>query len=350
MLELLKKLCLADGIAGREAEVSQVIREKLATKNIEVTTDKYGNLFASLNKNPELKKVVIVAHMDEIGFIIKHITDDGFIYVQPIGSWSSQVVVGQKMTITSRKKNKKYRGVFGVTPRTGRSLAEVIPMKELYLDIGGRSREDIADLGIQVGDMVTPYSEFEELPNNLILGKALDDRLGCAALVELLCKLKSKEKLNVELTAIFSVQEEVGTRGSYVAAASCKNDEGIIIDVATAKDTPGADLYKNRCLGQGPGIVWYDKTAVSNVALCDRLLATANEINIPYQHDLFAGGGTDAGSIQLASGGIPTVGISMGVRNCHSAVSIASLLDLENTVQLIEAYLSQNEIEALVNE
>ncbi|WP_314062138.1 M42 family metallopeptidase [uncultured Vagococcus sp.] len=339
MKKQLIDLMKADAIAGREQEVRRVIIDYLTPFDIKLERDGYGNQYASLTNGSQKPKLMIIAHMDEVGFMVKHITADGFIYTQPFGGWNSQVVLGQRVTVTSRQKGSKYRGVFGTTAKKGQNPQEPVTLGEMYVDIGAKNQSEVEALGIQVGDMITPSGEIEELPNNLILGKALDDRSGCVILLEVLNRLSKEAHLNVEVVGVFSAQEEVGTRGSFVAAAKINPYEALILDVATAKDTPGADQYQNRCLGHGPGIVWFDKTAVSDVKLSDRVIAIAKKEGIPFQHDVFAGGGTDAGSVQLAGGGVPTVGLSLGVRYCHSGSSIASLVDMEASVNLIVAYV-----------
>lgn len=338
MKDVLKRLTEADGIAGREEEVRKLIQTELASLPIRLEEDSFGNLSAHLENGMGRPKVMVAAHMDEVGFIVKYITPTGFIYVQPFGAWHPQVLIGQKVTITSRKNKKKYRGIFNTTLLNNKNLKEA-ELNDLYLDIGAVSRKNIEEMGIQIGDMVTPFADFEELGNDLVLAKALDDRIGCAILIESLKKLSQIKSLPFEVVGVFTVQEEVGTRGATVVAQKIKPTEALILDVATAKDTPGAATYQSRCLNEGPGIVWYDKTAVSAVEICDRLIAVASEHKITYQHDLFSGGGTDAGAIQLAGGGVLTAGISVGVRNCHSGSSLASLKDIKMASALLNAYL-----------
>lgn len=342
--ELYQALSMADGVAGREKEVRDVLKQYLQPHTLELDEDFFGNFYAK-KQNGNARKVMIVAHTDEVGFLVKRITADGFLYFQPLGGWWSHHLLAEKVTISSRKNGKKFRGIIGATPPKNHDSSRTIPIGDLYIDIGAASKEEVAALGISPGDMVTPYTVFEPLAANpeLLLGKAWDDRAGCAVMARVLEQVASKTWQEIDIIGVGSSQEEVGTRGSKIAAETIKPDIAIILDVATAKDTPRADNYQNRILGAGPGVVWYDKTAIGDVALASKFIDLAEAHQLPYQHDMLAGGGTDAGSVQLSGNGVQTITLSLGVRYCHTSSSIVHSRDIDSLVNWLLLFLEDLE-------
>ncbi|MGX7419549.1 M42 family metallopeptidase [Carnobacterium gallinarum] len=338
--EFYQALSMADGVAGREQEVRDVLAN-FFNKNdaLKQEVDGFGNFYVTTDL-PQTKKVMLMAHTDEVGFLVKHITEEGFIYFQPLGGWWGHVLLGQLVTVTARKNKLKYRGVIGTTPSKNHAPEKVIAPTDMYIDLGVSSRKAVSDLGILPGDMITPYTESIAMADeNYLLGKAWDDRVGCGIMAEVLNEMSRLSLTEFNVVGVGSVQEEVGTRGSKIAAKKVLPDVAIVLDVATAKDTPQADRYRNRELGKGPGIVLYDKTALADLHLVDKMVEVAEIHQIPYQYDQLSGGGTDAGSVQLTGGSIPTIVISLGVRYCHSGASIIQLEDVKNCVALLVKFI-----------
>jgi len=330
-----QSLLLADGVAGREKEVREIIKNAIVSDRLDTWEDQFGNLYVQTKGNNK-KKIMICAHMDEVGFLVKYITDDGFIYMQPLGGWWGHVLLGQLVTITCRKTGKKYRGVIGSTPSKGFDKEKVVNPVDMYVDIGVKDKNAVMDLGIEPGDMITPYTIPEILADqNYLLGKAIDDRINCGVLVNVMNEISKYSLDNYEIVGVGTAQEEVGTRGAKIAAETICPDIAFVLDVATAKDTPSADSFKNRILGAGPCIVLYEKNALASLELTDRIIEIAKKNNIPFQYDMLSGGGTDASNIHLTNGGVPTAILTLGVRYCHSGASIVHLGDVGNMIELI---------------
>ncbi len=336
--ELLMKLSNIDGISGREGEVSKFLMDYVQGKS---EIDDFGNVYFG-NLQTDKRKICIYSHLDEVGFLVKHITSDGFIYFQPIGSWWGHVMLGQKVKITARKNGHVYEGIIGTLPENSVMTEKIVPIEKMYIDVGATDREEIEAIGIQIGDMITPAVEAKETFNGrYVTGKALDNRVGCCVMAEVFNHLSGKLHA-VEMIGVATAQEEVGTRGSKIAGAKVQGDINIILDVANGKDTPKAAFYKSRVLGDGPGLVVSDKTALGDIRLLDFVKGAAEECGIPYQYDFFGGGGTDAGSVQLASGK-PTLVISIPVRYCHSWNALVHISDCEGAIQLLVAVIEELE-------
>ncbi|EOL44658.1 M42 family metallopeptidase [Enterococcus phoeniculicola] len=331
------ELSTLDGISGREDSVGLALSKMISQDN---QKDAFKNYYYG-NLKTTKKKVAIYSHLDEVGFFVKSIDESGFIYFQEIGGWWGHVILGQKVRITARANKQVYKGVVGTLPEGSVMDEHVVPISKMYIDLGVINREEVVELGIQIGDMITPDTKAEETQNGqFIMGKALDNRVGCGIMAEVLNTIQDKTYENLEVIGVATAQEEAGTRGSKIAAKVVKGDINLIIDVANGKDTPRASTSKTRILGKGPGICLYDKTALANIELADFLQKTAEKNGISYQFDQFAGGGTDAGSIQLYEGN-PTIVLSIPVRYCHSWHSLVSIGDCEKLVTLICCFLEE---------
>ncbi len=340
-IDLYKKLSMADAVAGREKEVREVISQYIDSAKLKINNDHFGNLYIQTHGNHQ-KKIMIAAHMDEVGFLVRYITEDGFLYLQPLGGWWGHVLLGQTVTVTARKNGNKYRGVIGTTFPRSTDPNKVIDPAMMYVDVGAPNKEAIMEAGIQPGDMITPYNQVERLTDqNYLMGKAWDDRICCGIMVSIMNHFANKVLNQYDIIGVGTAQEEVGTRGSKIAAEKIKPDIAIVLDVATAKDTPNADRFRNRVLGEGPGIVLYDKTALSHMVLADMIADVAKKNDLPFQFDMLSGGGTDAGSIHLNGKGIPTITLSLGIRYCHSGASIVHLEDAENLIRLLQYFIAE---------
>ncbi|MCG1434351.1 M42 family metallopeptidase [Staphylococcus epidermidis] len=335
---LLKSLTDVNGISGHEMQVKSLMKDYLTPVSDEIVEDRLGGIFGKKNATHGTKSLMISGHLDEIGFIVTQIDEQGYIYFTPIGGWWNQVMLSQKVTITTEN-DKEIRGIIGSKPPHALSPEErkkPVDIKNMYIDIGVGSKEEAKEAGIELGNMITPYSEFESLANDKYLtAKAFDNRYGCALAVDVLQQLKD-ENIDINLYAGATVQEEVGLRGAKVAANLIKPDLAIAVDVGVAYDVPGMTSEKNEGkLGDGPLAILMDATSIAHDGLRKHIKDVAEHHNIPVQWATTPGGGTDAGSIHVANEGIPTITIGVPLRYMHSNVSVLNIDDYTNSVHLI---------------
>lgn len=342
--ELLVKLTEANGIAGNEGQVRKVFKEATNEYAEEYVQDGLGGIFAKHTGNADGPKVLMAAHMDEVGFMVSQITDKGFIKFVTIGGWWSQVVLAQEVIITNRE-GKEIQGVTGSKPPhvlTAEARKKPIDMKDIFIDVGASSKEEVEEMGIRPGDMITPYIKTRRLNDTpFLLGKAWDNRIGVAVAIEIL-KKAHKEGHETVLYSGANVQEEVGLRGAKVAANLIKPDIAIALDTGTAGDTPGMTPEEaDSLLGKGPQVIVYDASMIAHKGLRDFVVDVAERHDIPFQYTFIAGGGTDAGSIHQAQEGIPSIAITVPVRYLHSTTSVIHEEDYKNTVRLVAAILAE---------
>lgn len=335
---LLKSLTDVNGISGHEMQVKSLMKDYLTPVSDEIVEDRLGGIFGKKNATHGTKSLMISGHLDEIGFIVTQIDEQGYIYFTPIGGWWNQVMLSQKVTITTEN-GKEIRGIIGSKPPHALSPEErkkPVDIKNMYIDIGVGSKEEAKEAGIELGNMITPYSEFESLANDKYLtAKAFDNRYGCALAVDVLQQLKD-ENIDINLYAGATVQEEVGLRGAKVAANLIKPDLAIAVDVGVAYDVPGMTSEKNEGkLGDGPLAILMDATSIAHDGLRKHIKDVAEHHNIPVQWATTPGGGTDAGSIHVANEGIPTITIGVPLRYMHSNVSVLNIDDYTNSLRLI---------------
>lgn len=330
--KLLMRLSNLDALPGQESQVQEVLMTIIDSNGVK---DSFGNLYFG-DLTTKKKKIALYAHMDEVGFFVHRITEEGFVYFYPIGGWWGHVILGQQVRATCRKNGSIIEGVVGTLPKSTHAMSEVVPISEMYIDFGAKSKLELEAAGLQIGDMILPNTQAKKSYNQQkIIGKALDNRVACTIMAQIKNQIKTQ---HVEIIGVGTVQEEAGTRGSKVAAQQVDADINIVIDVANGKDTPKAAGYPNRIQGKGPGLVLADKTALGNIKLLDYCKEVAESNQIPWQYDLLAGGGTDAGSVQLDAGK-PTLVFCVPVRYCHSWHSIVDINDVEATIELISAVI-----------
>lgn len=337
-LAMLKELTDVNGIAGNEREPREVMKKYIAPFADQITTDGIGSLIAEKVGKEDGPRIMIAGHLDEVGFMVTRIDDKGFLHFQTIGGWWSQVMLSQRVTVTTSK-YETITGIIGsapphiLSPEARKKPADI---KGMFIDIGASSKEEAMDWGVRPGDMVTPYFEFTVMKNEkMLMAKAWDNRIGCAIAIDVLKKLKGVEHPN-RVFGVGTVQEEVGLRGAKTAAAAVQPDLAIAVDVGVAVDTPG--LSEKDGLGKagdGPGLVIYDGSLIAHKGLRDFIVSVAEEMNIPYQFDHIPGGGTDAGSIHLTGKGVPSISITIPTRYIHSNAGILNREDFEHTVELI---------------
>jgi endoglucanase len=280
---------------------------------------------------------MLAGHLDEIGFMVKSVTKGGFVKFLQLGGWWGHVVLAQRLRIKTRKGD--VLGVVGSKPPHELQADErkkVIELKDMYIDVGATSDWDVKKrLDIQPGDWIVPDSSFEVMANkNLYLGKAWDNRVGCALAAETARALVKQKHPNT-LFAVATVQEEVGLRGAQTSTFKVQPDVAIALDVGIAHDTPGTD--GDVTLGGGPLVVIYDATSIPNRGLLQFVQDTAKKLRIPLQYEAVERGGTDAGRIHMSGQGVPTISMGIASRYIHSHVSIIDRRDFDKTVRLLVA-------------
>ncbi|WP_082233638.1 M42 family metallopeptidase [Halobacillus massiliensis] len=336
-LQMLKDLTDAKGIPGNEKEPREVMSRYISPYADEVYTDNLGSLVAKKIGNKKGPHIMVAGHLDEVGFMVTRIDDNGYIYFQPVGGWWSQVMLAQRVTIMTRQGD--LTGIIGskpphILPVDQRKKS--VDIKDMFIDIGASSKEEAKEFGVTPGDAIVPYFEFTQMKNEkMLLAKAWDNRIGCAIAIEVLKQLKGEKHPNV-VYGVGTVQEEVGLRGARTSANLINPDIAFGVDVGIAGDTPGiSDRDASSKMGEGPQIILYDASMVSHKGLRDFVVDTAEEQEIPYQFDSLAGGGTDSGAIHLTHNGVPALSITIATRYIHSHAAMLHRDDFENAVRLI---------------
>ena len=331
--ELLKDLCLLNGTSGDEKSVRDFIISKLP-EDCEYTVDPMGNLI--VNKKGEIEpenKVALFAHMDEVGFIVTYITDDGFVNVANVGGIDNSALFGKKLTINGHV---GVAGAKAIHQCSGDEAKKIPEITDVSVDFGFESREE-AEKYISLGDFGYFKSDFVEFGNDMIKSKALDDRLGCAIMLELL-----QEKSKINYTCVFTVQEEVGTRGAIASAYTVKPDYAIVIETTTASDIPDTPENKKVCkVGKGAVVSFMDRGTIYNKDLYKKAREIAEEKGIANQTKTVVAGGNDASAIHKSAGGIKTVAVSLPCRYIHSSASVGSKADMESVKALTIALLEE---------
>jgi putative aminopeptidase FrvX len=333
---LLKELSEAFGVSGHEDAVRELILNTIRDLVDEYRVDALGNLIALRKGNgASLRKVMIAAHMDEVGLMIMHIEKDGWLRFQPVGGIDDRILLAKRVLIG----DDQVPGVIGVTPihlLDSKSRNQVLKRKDLAIDIGVSSKES-AEKKVKLGDYATFEVAFGELGGGLraAKGKAFDDRAGCAALIELL-----QDRYPFDLHAVFTAQEEIGARGARVAAHAIAPDVAFVLEGTICDDMPKKrDVSPTTNLGAGPAITLMDRSMIADQRLVRLLADTAQKTGIPHQFKQPGRGGTDAGAIHLSREGVPSGVVSFPVRNLHAPVSLLSLNDLDDTVRLMRESL-----------
>lgn len=332
----LKALTMLDGIPSFEKEVRDYMRESL-NGQAELSTDRLGSFIAK--HGDQGPKVMIAGHMDEVGFIVTSITDEGYVKFTPAGGWWSQVMLAQQFNITTQT-GQKIRGVIGAkAPHilTEEERKKPVDMKDMFLDIGASDKKAAEAFGIQVGDMMTPYIETTVLTDEkYYLGKAFDNRVGCAAVIDVMTHYAKNAHPN-ELYGVATVQEEVGLRGARTSAYQVAPDIGIAVDTTISHDFPGGS--KETELGQGPAIMIRDSSMIGHKGLREFVLDIAQRHEIPVQLTSLSRGGTDGGQMHLAKNGAPSIAFCLPVRYLHSHTSMIHEDDYTHLVKLLIAVI-----------
>ncbi|MGE5329905.1 MAG: M42 family metallopeptidase [Deltaproteobacteria bacterium] len=332
---LIRELTLAKGISGDEFDVRNKIKDKIDNDLFDIFTDSIGNLFAVKKEKNDSTNVMITAHMDEVGLMITYINDNGTLKFKPIGFVDERVLVSKRFLIGSQL----ISGIVGTKPvhlLEGDEKKQPIKAKGLYIDIGCNSKEEAEKL-VQPGDYAYFDSEFIEMENQIIKSKAFDNRVGCSLIIDLL-----KENCNVNLQACFTVQEEIGLRGSGPAAVRLKPDYAIILEGTTCSDVPHTEEHSMVAkINGGPVISIIDRATIVNKKLFNFVIDTAKMNNIKFQIKEGIYGKNDSASIQSSESGIPTIVISVPCRYIHSPSSVMSMNDYYETLKLLKIILKE---------
>lgn len=324
MKELIENLTEVYGPSGHEEQIREVIRAKVESLADEVRVDAMGNLIALKKGNGQGKKVMLAAHMDEIGLIVSYVDEQGFLRAQGVGGVDPMTLVGGRVRFAD--------GSTGViAPEKRPEFRKDPELSKLYIDIGATSQTEAADRLGQVVGFVRPFTDLGQR----IVAKAMDDRIGCAVLIETMRQLGSSPH---DLYFVFTVQEEVGLRGAHTGAFGVDPEVGIAVDVTVAADTPEAFKMAMK-LGHGPCIKVKDGRMLSHPGLKDLLIESAEANDIPYQLEVLARGSTDAAAIQLSRGGVPACCVSIACRYVHTPSEMVDIDDVENAVKLLVAVL-----------
>ncbi|MBS4536259.1 M42 family metallopeptidase [Clostridium sp. D2Q-14] len=330
---LLKRLTEASGVSGNEKEVRDIIIDEIKDYVDDYEIDKIGNIIVHKKGMKNGPKLLLAAHMDEVGLMVSDIKDSGLIKFITVGGIDKRVLVSKRVNIGKNK----IPGVIGAKPihlQKPDERKKALDLKQLYIDIGTYSKEETEKL-IKIGDYITFDSDYVEFGDNLIKAKALDDRVGCSILIKLL-----QSDIEYDLYASFTVMEEVGLRGAGPAAFKVNPDISIILEGTTCADLSDIDEHlKATKLGDGPAISLIDKTTYFDKELRKLLVNVAKENNINFQYRKTSVGGNDSGSIHLLKEGSKTIAISVPCRNIHSPINVMNKLDYEDTSKLLELYL-----------
>ncbi|MDH7564539.1 MAG: M42 family metallopeptidase [Candidatus Bathyarchaeota archaeon] len=340
VVENLEKLSNVCGVAGREQQVGALMKKLLKPYVDEVKEDKLGNIVGIKKGKQNAPRVMLAAHMDEIGLLVKTISKEGFLQFTKIGGIDDRVLMAQKVVVYTEKG--PLHGIIGSKPPHIQKEDErkrAMAWDELFIDIGAENQEEAKKMGVKIGDPVGFDIKFAHIGKNVVIGKAFDDRAACAIMVE---AMKRLEKTECTVFAVGTVQEEVGLRGAITAAYGIDPDVGIAIDVTVAGDTPGVkEIEAPIKLGKGPSISISDAGLLTHPKVLRLLVDAAEENKIPYQLETGLAGSTDAARISLTKEGVPCGVISIPTRYIHSPTSLLSLKDAESAVKLTVAALKK---------
>jgi putative aminopeptidase FrvX len=337
---LLKKFSDAHGLSGYEDDVAALLKSEMEPIVDSVAIDKMGNVVGI--RHGEGPTVMIAAHMDEIGAMVSHVDDDGFLKMVPVGGWSDQTILGQRVVIHAADGSKRI-GVVGSRPPHVMDAEErkrMIKIKDMFVDCGATSAANAAELGVTIGSLITIDRDLCPLGNDFVTGKALDNRAGVVMML-LALKLLQGKTVRATVQAVGTVQEEVGLKGARTCAYGLEPDVAIATDVTIPGDNPGVSKSESPvAAGKGPSITIIDaagRGVISPRPVIRWLRETADNASIAYQLQVGNGGNTDATAISISRNGIPTGVVTVPTRYIHSPVEVLSLRDLEQGAALIAA-------------
>ena len=334
LIETLKALCLLPGVSSGEDEVRRFLLERAKPHASRVRVDALGNLIVEKKGEKTTgSKLMLCAHMDEVGLIVKRITDEGYLKFGCVGGIDRRVLIGKRVLVGPAK----VPGVIGLKAvhlTTAEERSKIPKLEEFYLDIGAGDREEAERL-VSLGDPCVFDDTVVEFGEGYLKAKAIDDRLGCAVMLKLI-----ESELPCDCTFVFTVQEEVGTRGAKTAAFTVQPDVCLVLEGTTAADIPGSTEANEVCrLDGGVVMPFMDRGTLYDPALYRALTAIADENGIRWQTKRMIAGGTDASAIQRANGGVKTIGLACGIRNLHSPACVANTADFEPMLALAGKFI-----------
>ncbi len=336
MIDTLKKLCALSGVSSYEDPVRDYLRQHAEPLADSIRVDAMGNLIV-FKKGAKAtgNKLMICAHMDEVGLIINHITDNGYLKFAAIGGIDRRVLIGKRVYVGWNR----VPGIIGLKAvhlTTPEERAKVPKLEEYYIDIGVTGREE-AEALVKLGDFAVFDDECLEFGNGYFKAKAIDDRVGCAVMLKLL-----QQELPMDCTFVFTVQEEVGTRGAFGAAFSITPEIALVLETTTAADLPGIKGQKRVCApGKGPVISLVDGGTIYDKELFRLLCDTADQAGIPWQVKHYIAGGNDSRAVQRTKSGVRVAGLSAAVRYLHAPTSVGSIKDFEQMLTLTTAFVAE---------
>ena len=334
MIDTLKTLCALPGVSSFEDEVRDYIRNRVAPYADSLRADAMGNLIVfKKGAKSTGNKLMLCAHMDEVGLIVRDITDEGYLKFSCVGGIDRRVLLGKQVMVGANK----VPGIIGLKAihmTTPEERKKVPPLTDYYIDIGAADQEQAQKL-VELGDCCVFAGDVVEFGGGMLKAKAIDDRVGCAVLVKLL-----EEELPMDCTFVFTVQEEVGTRGAFGAAFSVTPEIAVVFEGTTAADNPALEEHTQVCWpGRGPVLSWMDGSAVYDRALFELLRGLAEANRVPWQMKHYLSGGTDAGAIQRTKAGVRVAALSAAVRYLHAPSSVASISDMEHMLTLARLFV-----------
>src|SRR5690554_1481020 len=342
--QLLKKLSEAAGVPSREEKIRAILRQELEGKVDELSVDPMGNLIAVKRSGKQgAPKVMVAAHMDEIGFLVRHIDDRGFIRVHNVGGFDTRNLFARQVTVHASLSGEELLGLMNPAGKpihisTPEERNKIPTLDAFYIDTGLDADEVRAK--VRLGDMVTLRQEFHDM-GRVVTGKALDDRQGCWVLVETIKQLQDAE-MNADLIAAFTVQEEVGLRGAITSAYAGDADVGIALDTTLAVDTPEIKEHQRVTQrGKGTALKVMDSSIISTRWLLDHFIDLAERKGVAHQLAVLPLGGNDAGAIQTSRGGVPSIALSTPSRYVHTVTEMVAKSDLEGAITLLTSFLEE---------
>lgn len=330
----LEKICAVCGVSSFEQEIGKCLEEEYGALGLTCQKDGLGSVIAVKCEGAKGPKIMIAAHMDEVGFLVESIDENGFLKLRPIGSWRSHVVLGQWYTVVTKDK-KKYSALMGSPAVHGlpeEVRSKTVSMEDVYLDLGVGNRDEVLAMGIRVGDMAVPRTRFEVMHNSHYIScKALDDRIGSYIMLEAAKRLKGEAHAPLYLAN--TVQEEPGLRGARTAVEWVHPDIAFAIDTTLAGDTP---MNHNICaLGKGVVLSMIDSNSIAPRKLVRYVESVCKEHHIAHQYAVFNKGGTDSGNIHKALEGVINMTLSIPIRYMHTNHSMVHTEDVEACICLI---------------
>ncbi|UCF78471.1 MAG: M42 family metallopeptidase [Candidatus Eiseniibacteriota bacterium] len=334
--QMLRELTEAVGVSGHEEDVSSVMEKHLSGFG-QISHDRLGSLICKKIGKENGPSIMLAAHMDEVGFMVKQVTKVGFIKFLPIGGWWGHVALAQRVVLRTSKGD--FVGIIGSKPPhelMEEEKRKVQEFKDMFIDVGATGAFNVkTKLGVKPGDPIVPFSPFTVMGNKrFYMAKAWDDRMGCAVIIEVFRRLQKVRHPNA-VYGVGTVQEEVGLRGAQTSVAAVKPDVGFALDVSISHDTPGSAEGREEKMGAGAAVVVYDGSMIPNAKLRDMVVDIAESKGIPYHFAYIERGGTDCGKIHLHDRGVPSLTLGIPTRYIHSHTAIIDRKDFEALVRLV---------------